>query len=77
MQREDYIKDLKQENEELQFQLKDLEYLIQLKEEELADSDTSAADIYDGMVGGAGEEGGEEGEKNVSLASLEERVSFK
>jgi DNA-directed RNA polymerase I, II, and III subunit RPABC2 len=39
------------------------------EEEELADSDTSAADIYDGMVGGAGEEGGEEGEKNVSLAS--------
>lgn len=37
MQREDYIKDLKQENEDLQFQLKDLEYLIQLKEEELAD----------------------------------------
>jgi chromosome segregation ATPase len=37
MQREDYIKDLKKENEELQFQLKDLEYLIQLKEEELAD----------------------------------------
>jgi hypothetical protein len=37
MQSEDYIKDLKKENEELQFQLKDLEYLIQLKEEELAD----------------------------------------
>ena len=39
-------------------------------EEELADSDTSAADMYDGMVGGAGEEGSEEeGEKNVSFAS--------
>jgi len=37
MQHEDYIKNLKQENEDLQFQLKDLEYLIQLKEEELAD----------------------------------------
>jgi DNA-directed RNA polymerase I, II, and III subunit RPABC2 len=39
-------------------------------EEELADSDTSVADMYDGMVGGTGEEGGEEeGEKNVSFAS--------
>ena len=37
MQREDYIKELKQENEDLQFQLKDLEYLITLKEEELED----------------------------------------
>ena len=37
MQHEDYIKNLKQENEDLQFQLKDLEYLIQIKEEELAD----------------------------------------
>jgi chromosome segregation ATPase len=37
MQHEEYIKNLNQENEDLQFQLKDLEYLIQLKEEELAD----------------------------------------
>ena len=37
MQNEDFIQELKNENEELQYQLKDLEYLIQLKEEELDD----------------------------------------
>ncbi len=47
MLREDFIKELKIENEALQFQLKDLEYLIQLKEEELADLKKASENIIE------------------------------
>ena len=47
MLREDFINELKIENEELQFQLKDLEYLIQLKEEELADLKKTSQNIIE------------------------------
>ena len=47
MLRQDFINELKIENEELQFQLKDLEYLIQLKEEELADLKKTSQNIIE------------------------------
>lgn len=45
MQNDEFIQELKKENEDLQFQLKDLEYLIQLKEEELEDLKKASSNV--------------------------------